>query len=688
MQNLLIRNHAITLPRTGDAPLPRDVLATLLSNLSHYGYGLTAEGLTTLASAAPDAVAGWWTGVEAALRSITGDDRDMEAHVVYKNFPAEVLAMSEADYWIRQILMYWGLPNELFTTAPVAREPMPALDRQLRILRPADDDTPAFILADLLAQNARWTDGQWDDITTLCTALGGDVALGEVPFKENLVRLASWLLINGGEASVSTATDVLRLAVGLSDGDISLRETTRLRGFARPERRFLLDMLESAKHLDEDVARRPERFKRLLHALRPGDYAKRYPRVVATYDRLYNDAFEPSWAARVEQALEASDPVALQLLRQRPGEFLRRLHACLLRFDTEAVDAFVLVLPKLSITQLLSIRRYLQTINGRDFRTIAPRGNWTRMQVLANETSRRLAERRHLAPLDSAIAEQLRERLTAVVPSVTLDPRLQGVTLPTSDGDLLPYGRGTAFRLPDHVTFVRTASYWKTGRTGRNVWYDNGWNFFDSRWRSKGVCCWNSTRLGKAVAFSGDPTNSKDPQGRACQLIDLYIDKLANMGVRYGVWSLLCYSRKAFDEAEEVFGLLQWGSKPQKGRLLEPSRSQLAFPVTGANYTKFVAMLDVRERTVVFMDANLKAQVSSASSNQSRLGEVMPAFAEYLGALPTVHDLLVELPEGDDLVALYDDVGQDLTGRSAYVFQPRSTDGDFEPFALSELLKA
>ena len=687
MHDLLIRHHVLSLPTAGDAPLPRDVFATLLSNIQHYGYGLTVEAVTRLRHADPDAVRAWWPDVEAAFRSITGDDRDMEAHVVYSNFPAEVLAMSEADYWIRQILMYWGLPNELFTTAPEPRKPMPARDRQLRMLRPATPDSPAHILDGLLGQTARWTDGQWEDVTTLSVHVDGSVALNAVPFKENLVRIAAWLLDMGGEARVETATDVLRLAVGLSDGDIALREPCKLRNFTRSERRFLIDMLESAKHLDEDIARRPERFKRLLRGLRPGDYASRCPRVVAAYDRLYNDSFAPSWAARVEAALESKDPGALALLRARPGEFLRRLHVALLLFGHAAAEAFEAVLPKLTVIQLLSIRRYLATVNDRQFRTIAPKGNWTRLQILDNPKSRRLPSALR-DRLDAAIGAELRLRLTAVVPTATVDERLTGVTLPTNDGDLLPYGRGTAFRLPDHVTFVRTASYWASGPTGRNVWYDNGWNFFDAKWRPKGTCCWNSTRFGDAAIFSGDPTNSKDAQGRACQLIDLYPNKLASKGVRYAVWSLLCYSRKAFDDAREVFGLLQWGSKKQKGRLLEPSRSQLAFPVKGANYTKFVAWLDVKKREVVFMDANLRAQVSSALANTGRLKEVMPAFAEYLGALPTVHDLLRELPPGDDLVALYDDADRDLSGRSAYVFQPRSEDGDFEAFALTKLLAA
>jgi hypothetical protein len=273
-----------------------------------------------------------------------------------------------------------------------------------------------------------------------------------------------------------------------------------------------------------------------------------------------------------------------------------------------------------------------------------------------------------------------------VVSSATVDPRLDKVTLPTSDGDLLPYGRGTRFPLPEDARFVRTASFWASGPTRANIWYDNGWNFFDAAWRPLGSCCWNHERFREAAVFSGDPTNSKDLEGRACQLIDLDLDALARAGVAHAVWSVLCFSRQSFDAAVEVVGALQWGSEPQAGRLFEPARVQLAFPIRGAHLTKLVAWLDVQARELVFLDANVRVSVRSAAQNGDRLAEVMPAYVEYLGTLPTVRDLFGALPAGPDVVALYSDEGHELAGRRAYVFRPTSEDGDIEPFPLSRLL--
>jgi hypothetical protein len=74
------------------------------------------------------------------------------------------------------------------------------------------------------------------------------------------------------------------------------------------------------------------------------------------------------------------------------------------------------------------------------------------------------------------------------------------------------------------------------------------------------------------------------------------IDELAEAGVRWAVWNLLCYSRVSLDRAKEVFAALQWGERPEEGKLFEPARCQLAFPVKGPQFTKYVAMLDVARR--------------------------------------------------------------------------------------------
>jgi hypothetical protein len=685
-QRVLVRHNLVAVPEA-NAPTGRAALATVTANIAYFGYALAAPAYEALAHAGDDALARWWAALEPVLAQLTGDDKGMDRFVVYKNFPAEVLAMDEVTYWSRQILMYWGLPSEYVTEEERERPPL-ADAPSPRVLHAATAGSLAEVFASLCAVPARWTDDQWADVQYLVVP---PVDLAAVPFAENRIRLAALLCSRDLPATVETATDVLRLAVALSDGDVTLRRPGRLRRFTRRERRFLLGMLESATHLDDDVARRRERFKRLLRELRPGDYRDAYPRVVAAYDRIYRAEPAGGFNADVERMLAARDPEVLTLLATRPGEYVRRLRVLVLAFGAPAVEVFHTIVGRLSVIQLLKLRGYLSTVDRRRWRMFPPRGNWSRVQVVAADTMVRLPVG-HRHDLLEAIGAELTARLEKT-PPVALSSAVERVKLPTNDAELAPYGRGTVFPIPDGMTFLRTASYWSFGAGAPTGWYDNGWNFFNDRWKPVGACCWSVPRFGhgrKALAgaiFSGDPVSAQDRQGRATQLIDLYLDNLPRWRARYAVWSILCYSRKMFSEAQDVFAALQWGENPEAGKLFEPSRCQLAFPLTGDAYTKFVAYLDVERREVVYLDANLPVHVSSAASNGERLAVSMPAYLEYLASLPSVHDLYRHAPASQDgMPVVYDDTDLSITGGPAYVFRPSNPANNFDAVDPSSLL--
>lgn len=685
-QRILIEHGLVALPGPGTEPASRQALATVLGNIAYYGYALSEPAYAALARADDDTLGDWWGAVDAALAAITGDDKNMGDFVVYKNFPAEVIAMDQVDYWSRQILMYWGFPDEYFTEPPRQR-PEVAEKLPARVLHPGKPESLIEIRDALLRLPARWTPRQKESVIDLAECLPLAVPIGEIRFKENLVLLATRLLEGGFELDIRTATDVLRLAAGMSDGDVSLREPTRLRRFRRRERRQLLGLLERAANLEEDVARRRGAFKRLMFELHPGDYRDRFPRVVDAYDKLYRGDAIATHAGRIERYLATGDRRGLAELRRRPGGFMRRLRVAARVYGADAAEAFMDVLGELTTTQLLKTRRYLETVNRREHRTFPPRGNWTRLQIRPMQDAHRF-EPRLATRLVNAIAAEIRRRVTGVVSAVRLDENTRRVKLQGNDSDLSPYGRGTVFPIPETARFIRSASFWASGPTDANLWYDNGWNFFDASWKPLGACCWNANTFArKAAVFSGDPTNSKDLNGRACQMIDLYLDKLEGAGVRYAVWNILCYSRKSFDEAVEVYAALQWGERARANKLYDPGRVALAFPVTGANWTKYIAYIDVPARELVYMDANLYGRVNSARSNQKILARTMPAFVEYLDTLPSVHDLFRDAPRADDgMPVLYDDAEVLLTGGPAYVFAPQNRHNQFDEFALDRLL--
>jgi len=682
-QYFLIANGYLRVPAaSGEADASAALqaqLGTLLANCASYGYAPSIAALELLRKQDRAGLHAFWHMTEPALKRVTGASYNMGEFVVYKNFPDEVLDMSEAGYWIRQICMYVGAPNEWFTTQAIER---PMLDERLsvKVLDLAGPDVLERISASLKASRFRWTDLQQEHALHLLATSNVPLDLSVFGFKENGVRVIAASLGQEREILLQDATDVLRLAAQLSDSDVTLRGDVKFSSFNRQRRRQLVTLLEAAPNLEEDLGTRPRLFKQLLSRLHPGDFGAR--RLCAAYDRLYRGDIQ-THNARIERLLGARDDQAIALISARPGDFARRLYMLCSNYGALAASTFLERAGSLPTSRLLQLERYLRTIGSRKTLVYPPRGSWSKAQV--KENAKVPLESGIRSMLAEGIAKILSRRLALALPEgVALDRQAEKIKLPTNDQELAPYGRGTRFSIPAEVRFVRTASYWQAKREG-NVWYDNGWNFLNSQFKPTGTVSWNSPKI-TGAAFSGDPTNTKDSHGRACQLIDLDLDTLAAGGVRYAIWNVLAYSHLKFSEADLVCAALQWGEDARAGGLFEPARAQMVFPLKGGGYTKYVAYLDLQQRELVYMDADLGGTLSSAKGNEARVASLLPAYLEYLDSLPTVADLFTHAPTGS-IPVLYSDGEVDLPrGQLAYVFQRRNAGNEIKPLELALLL--
>lgn len=691
-RDILVRNGFIDVPESSRSPQTpiRAVKAalaandarvgTILSNIARYGYTLDQKTFAALMAA--DDLDAWYAQTEKTLRAITGANRKMDKHVVFKNFPREVLEMSRVESIFKQLLIYWGMPYDMLRETPETRPPLGDLTK-LKALTLADDETEAKIYADLVAMKNRWNDDQRGWASKLIGARNAIVA-ADFGFKENAITLAAENFANK-EFEPSSGTDMIRLCAGLSGADISLREKVKFRRFSRPERRRILAAMNTQVSLADDMALRPEPWKRLMERLRPGDYKKDFRLVVNARDNLYHGTTKP-----ITALLDPQMPADRTLIvaAQRPGEFMRRFHHYYGVFGPSAAHAFKTVMEKLSTRQLAFFLKYLRTINGRKTLIYAPKSNWSRAQIKPNEKTK--IAHGDIVLLTNHIEDILQRRIDVAFPEgIELDPRVDAVRLQTNDQKLAAYGRGTEFDIPPNMTFLRSASYWQKGGIG-TTWYDNGWNFFDAEWKSVGQCSWDdqqfgSKRAGYAAVFSGDPVNTGDLKGRACQMIDLYPERLLKEGVRYAVWNVLCFSKKKFSEAEEVLATLQMGEDAESGKLYEPSRAQMVFPLKSAQYTSYVAYVDLHRNKLVYMDAPLKANVQSAGRNGKKLSEVMPAYVEYLGSIPTLYDVFAGAPKGS-LPVMYDDSAEPVVAERGFVFRPERTESKYERLSLTDLV--
>jgi hypothetical protein len=700
MKNIiLLKNNLVEIPKgsiKSKNKVEKQLLGTILSNLAYYGFAPSQEAFDKLILLNETEIKTWWTLLEPSLKEVTGDSKNLDKYVVYKNFPHEVLEMSEAEYWIKQICMYIGFPNDLFTESEIVRDKM--MEKlSLKVLQPATNQSLVQIANKLLQLPVRWTKEQINYIQFIIPYEFIVPDLTKIPFKENMVQIAKFLIDEDVELLLKSATDILRLAVAVSDGDVTLRTNTKFINFTRKYRKTFLRLLDNSSNLEDDVTRDPERWKKFLHHLHPGDY--NFDRVIKMHDKLYKDQAR-SFNSKIETLIKNKDKTVFKLLQNRSGDFMRRyVHLNNVFGSQITTKNFKKVLPKLSTAQLLKFNRYINTINNRSTRTFPPKGNWGKLQIVENTVK---LSSTTIKNLSESISDLLKTKLKiSGIKSVNLDPRTEFVKLQSNDADLTSYGRGTIFTIPENVKFIRTASYWEHKSYGNN-WFDNGWNFFDENWMSVGTCCWNlpyfptnrsfwnrTPEKSSAAIYAGDPTNSKEMNGKAAEIIDLYFDKLQKEGVRYAVWNILCYSRVKFKDAKDVFAALQWGEELQKGKLFEPSRCQLAFQLTGDYYTKYVAYIDFKERKLVYMDANFKANVSSAGANSTILEKVMPAYVEYLNTLPSIHDLFNNVRKTKTgLPVLYSDNNTKINKNQAFVFNPENPDNKYEQVNVAEILNS
>lgn len=658
-------------------------IGTILSNLSYYGYAPNKDLLNHLKCLNDQELVEAYKEIEESLKEIKKIDKDLKSAMVYKNFPEQVLSIDEAQYVNNQILIYLGEnPDVIIDNKTIEREKN--LDtKNLKVLSIEKTDSLIKIFNDYLNKKTKFTEEEKEDVLFLFSKKKNpSINISEIGFKENAILLGGYILQNGlGEVYVKDATDVLRICHLLSGGAGDLKEKVKFISFTKKQRRQILTMLENSQNLKSDLSAKSGEFKKLLHNLHPGDYKKQFPKVIEANNLLYNDKLL-NFNSLVDLGIKNKDKNVFNLIKSRPGEFLRKWHYLYNIFNKDAVNELIDVIKndKLDNLQLLKFQKYINTISDRQNLLIAPKGKWSMLKVIENKKT---INNEDIELLNNAINTILNTRLSIKFPNgIALDERLENIKLPSNDQEI-SYGRGSVFSMDKKTTFVRSASYWETKDIESTVWFDNGWNFFDDNWCALGTICWNSPYDGSL--FSGDPVNSLNADNAGCQVIDLDLEKLKNNGVKYAVWNILGYSSIPFEKAN-VRGLLQFGENALTGEVFEPSRINLAFDLKGNGLTKYISIVDVVNKKIIYIDANLKGQVSSAKTNEKYLSETMPDFMQYLKTLPSVYDLLKNAPTGD-LCVLYNDDGIDLKeNEKAFVFEKKNKLNNIDNISLNDLL--
>jgi hypothetical protein len=236
------------------------------------------------------------------------------------------------------------------------------------------DDEARRVFGELAGATTPPTAGDLSLLADLAAALVDEPPPQEVPARENRATIDSARMAAGRPLALcNTVTDVLRVAVRASGGDVALAQRSRIRSFARRERRVLLAALDAVVAVQPssltDVAPRRERWKRLGERLHPHEHAHHWPHAARVFAVARGEEVARSTIARAESASACGDAVgAADALVPTPGVLLRwadRLLRTARPEDQERVaDRIGGALPAASGRLLCSLRSHLEKRTG------------------------------------------------------------------------------------------------------------------------------------------------------------------------------------------------------------------------------------------------------------------------------------------------------------------------------------
>ena len=653
---------------------------TALTTLRALGYRLSDPAREAITS--PEQA---WALVNAAACLSSGSP-SAEYRPFYPDFPVQVRSASEAALLVNAALHYLGdvvgvriLPDY----RPSPREPLPGDDDALTELGLATAQDLERIVADLAAQATPFSAQDRADLTALRDF--GPEAAPRVAVKENLAVLTVTFSDLDFSASYRTVTDVLRLAVAMAGGDVSLAKPCRFPSFSRAQRRRLLGLLDAVGQVQdgrdsaEEMARRCERWKRLARHLRPGDYARRFPRAAALLRQVASGDAEAGFTSRLEEALVRRDVEgALRLLTTRPGVFARRLnHLLRLCVDDAArervVAEFARVAPEVSLPVLVRLWEYFSS-PGPDalpWRVVAIKAATGTKTTLIPST-------RRPGPADAAVVRAVEEALRQRkrLGRVAVDQGLyEGYTAPVGLRSASPgmrtAGRGTRLPLPEGET-IRFFLHWRDlpeappeapGPAGPAAAEDRDTRvdldlsaFFVSEdfTRTEQIAYYNLRST--AAVHSGDLTSAPDG---AAEFIDVTLAEALRQGWRYVVMTVHSFSHHRLSEVPECWaGAMTRGADPQSGEVFEASTVMQRLDLVSPTFNATPFVIDLAERRLIWWDLPVgvgEHQVANLDRSSNRVlahlldlleGRRMP-LAHLLGLLA---DVVVEDHDEAELV--------------------------------------
>lgn len=520
------------------------------------------------------------------------------------------------------------------------KEPNPVINNKYKVIDIAVYKDVLDLARNIISSKTAYSQQDKEDLEVLFEHEFSNILYmlpESIDFKENLVYITKLLLNKNIEPEefshlYKTYTDVLRLAVALSDGDISLAIKTHFKNFTRKERKMLLELFNNCKINPEDMLRHKEMYLRLGEKIHPGEYKKKYPKTFKSFNNLRNhekkikkNTFNHK---KEEFFLNKNIEELIKLLKTRPGEFARSLNRLLvlseeLNYNSYyIVNEFKKVANVIPISTLLILQKYFTNRCSTNDRVFYPKGQISKAYGIGNNLKELDV---NLCIYTSITIEEIIKEILAeknYLGKVYIDKNLHNYAIPlkmrNSSKSLKIVERGSRFKIENNT--IRLFLHWmneiyknnkecKTDLDLSVVMYDKNFNRVDS------VSFHNLYTNG--CIHSGDYVNAPVSEGGATEYINIELENI-HKKCKYIIVVIDSYSNQPFYNLPECYvGYMDIKNKEDKTPF-NPSCVKFKSDLNSdsVSYTPFI--IDVTKKELIWSDLNFSCKYICPNINNHK----------------------------------------------------------------------
>ena len=655
---LLRRKNKLLLHKGSHSRPEKAYIATILKNIEVLGYTFSQDVYECLGTFSIEELQKFYLELIPILKSLRG--ADVEYNPMYPNFPMSVMEEDETILYINAMIHYWSYGKLYPNVRKEERLPL-FQETKVTALSLAKEEELVELFIQLASANTSLSTQDMEDIAWIFRQIPGSVSyLPEtIPYKENVIYIVKLFMENAAIFSmdaikpyIKTATDVLRLATALSQGDISLAENCKFKSFSRKERRILMELLEECSCLEEDVVRNKDRFLRLGERIHVGEYVHKYKRTYRAFEKIRNGEKIRTYGGKLAMAYNQKDfATALVLLKERPGEFARRLDYTLRECldKSYVLDAFEQVAAQVSTPVLLQVREHFIHRNSGDLRVYFPKGKLAKAKCIDTPLMKMEEDvcERVVAICENALIEHFKERkpLGKVYVSETMRNYLVPFNQRSTSKSVKTIVPGSRVSIDENTRALRGFIWWTNMENGQRVDLDLSMGIFDENFRYMQHISYTNLKSQDFAAYhSGDIVDGGSVNGAgASEFLDVNLDAAVKHGARYLVYQVYCFTRQAFSNLPNVhFGFMERDCV-NSGEIYEPKTVKQKINLTSNSNVAIPVIFDCVERKVIWCDMNLGLAGYHTRGNNIETNLSIVELACYCMVhmhKPTIYDLI------------------------------------------------